>query len=104
MRVRVRALQMSVLHGYCERLLPGSIVITTTRKLPPLDPKHKKERRTKKKAKGGKAARRESGGGNAPGAPRVGVRCRLSLQSSTSLAYAKGRLTFHVYHALDIRS
>ena len=77
---------MASLRGWCERLLPGSVVITTTQKLP-AKPKRKKQ----------KHKQRGSGAGGGGGA-----RCRMVLASSTSLSYAKGRLTFHVYHAVAL--
>ena len=86
---------MAVLHGFLERLLPGSIVITTTQKLPPLDVKPKRGAKTKGKRREPAVQQQRRP------ARRPGVRCRLVLQSSTSLSYAKGRLIFHVYHALE---
>ena len=85
---------MAVLHGFLERLLPGSIVITTTQKLPPLDVKSKRGPKTKGKRRAPAVQQQRQH-------PRPGVRCRLVLQSSTSMSYAKGRLIFHVYHALE---
>jgi hypothetical protein len=79
--------QMSVLHGFCERLLPGSIVITTTRKLPPLNPKPAKVKgkgKGKMKGKQAAAARAQQ---RHQLRHRPGVRCRLVLQTSTSLSY-----------------
>ena len=80
---------MASLRGWCERLLPGSVVITTTQKLP-AKPKRKKKHKHKQRGSGG-------GGGGGGGA-----RCKMVLASSTSLSYAKGRLTFHVYHAVAL--
>ena len=84
--------QMSVLHGFCERLLPGSIVITTTRKLPPLNPKPAKVKgKGKMKGKLAAAARAQQ---RQQLRDRPGVRCRLVLHTSTSLAYAQNTLSF----------
>jgi hypothetical protein len=121
---------MAVLHGFCERLLPGSVVITTTRKLPPPNPKASKVKgKGKMKGKQAAAVRAQQ---RQQVRHRPGVRCRLVLQSSTLLSsvlqptiilfretsasiradrraccnglcrYAKGRLTFHIYHAQQL--